>query len=90
MPQQEGLEELIRNPQQEEQSDTIEGIVIVDYNPDVDYEGSEPKVEPGTQEKRKVGSYVEYVKVEMPRDEILHQRIMLWEIYMAILLVHNA
>ena len=29
-------------PQQEEQPDAAEGKVIVDYNLDIDYEGSEP------------------------------------------------
>ena len=33
------------DPQQEKRPDTTEGKVIVDDNPDVDYEGSEPKNE---------------------------------------------
>ena len=53
--QQEGAEEPETNPsvpQQEEQPDASEGKVIADYDPDVDYEGSEPKNEPVTQEEK--------------------------------------
>ena len=42
--QQEGIEEPERDPQQEDQPDATEGKDIADYNPDVGYEGSEPKV----------------------------------------------
>ena len=47
--QQESTEEPETNPsvpQQKEQLDTAEGKFIVEYSPDVDYEGSEPKNEP--------------------------------------------
>ena len=54
-PQQEDTEELETNhivPQQEEQLDAAEGKVIADYDLDIDYEGSEPKNEPVTQEEK--------------------------------------
>ena len=53
--QQEVAEESETNPsvpQQEEQPDSTEGKVIADYDPDLDYEGSEPKNEPVTQEQK--------------------------------------
>ena len=40
-------------PQQRRQPDTTEGEVTVDYDLDVDYEGSEPKKEPIVQEEKK-------------------------------------
>ena len=43
--QTEGAKEPETDPQQEKRPDTTEGKVIVDDNPDVDYEGSEPKNE---------------------------------------------
>ena len=48
--QQEGAEEPERDPQQEGQPDATHGKDITDYDPDVDYEGSEPKVEPVAQD----------------------------------------
>ena len=50
--QQEGIEEPERDPQQEEQPDTKGGKDIADYDPDVDYEGSEPKVKQSAQEQK--------------------------------------
>ena len=50
--QPEGTDESETNasvPQQEEQPDATVGKVIVDYDPDVDYEGTEPKNEPDAQ-----------------------------------------
>ena len=47
-PQQEGTEEPDKDPQQMDQLDTAEGKNIADYNPDIDYVCSEPKVEPVT------------------------------------------
>ena len=44
-PQQEGAEEAERDPQQEGQLDTAEGKDMADYDLDVDYVGSESKVE---------------------------------------------
>ena len=42
--QQEGIEEPERDPQQEDQPDATGGKDIADCNPDVGYEGSEPKL----------------------------------------------
>ena len=64
--QQEGIEEPERDPQQEDQPDAIGGEDIVDYNPDVDYEGSEPKVKQSAQEQREVHPDTEYVKMNIP------------------------
>ena len=47
--QQEGAEEPERDPYHGEQPDATEGKEIADYDLDVDYEGSEPKVEPDAQ-----------------------------------------
>ena len=41
--QQEGIEEPERDPQLEDQPDATEGEDIADCNPDVGYEGSNPK-----------------------------------------------
>ena len=79
-----------RDPQQEEQPDTPEGKVIADYNLDIDYEGSEPKVESVAQDEREVDSDAEYAKMEMSRDGTLHQRMMPWEQYMGIQWAHKA
>ena len=46
--QQKGEEEPDRDPQQGDQLADTEGKDIVDYDPDVDYEGSETTVEPVT------------------------------------------
>ena len=40
--------------QQENQPDATEGNDIVDYDPDINYEGLEPKVEPVAQEQMEV------------------------------------
>ena len=77
--QQEGAEEPERDPQQGEQLDATEGKDIADYNPDVDYEGSDLEVEPDAQEQRKVDSGTEYGKMELPRSGTLHLRMMPWE-----------
>ena len=84
--QQEDAEEPVRDPQQEEQSDDTGDEVMADYDPDVDYEGSEPL----TQEQKEVDSNAEYAKMEMPRDGTLHQRLMPLETYMGNLWVHKA
>ena len=52
--QQRGTEKPKRDPQQREQPDATEDKNIADYDPNVDYEGSEPKVEPDAQEHREV------------------------------------
>ena len=61
----EGMTQPERDSQQEEQPDATEGKVIADYDPDVDYVGLEPKIEP-----------VAHAKMEMPRDGTLRQRMM--------------
>ena len=66
-----GTVEPERDPQQEEQSNATECKDIADYNLDVDYEGSEPEVEPDTQEQREIHSDTDYVKMEMPRSGTL-------------------
>ena len=52
--QQEGVEEPERNPQQEGQPHATDGEDTADYDPDVDYEGSEPIVEQIAQEQNDV------------------------------------
>ena len=88
--QQEGIEEPERDPQQEDQPDATGGKDIADYNPDIDYEGSEPKVKQSAQEQREVDPDAEYAEMEIPQDGTLHQRMMPWEQYMGILWVHTA
>ena len=63
--QKKGTEELETDCQQEEQPDAAEGKVMVDYNMDIDYEGSEPKNEPVAQKEKEENSDVEYVNVEI-------------------------
>ena len=58
---------------------------ITDYDLDVDYVGSEPKVEPVAQVEREVDPNTEYAKMEIPHCWTLCQRMMLWEQYMGIL-----
>ena len=60
---QKGAEEPERDPQWEEQPSTTEGNVIVDNNLEVDYEGSEPEVEPVAQEQKEVVPDAEYAKM---------------------------
>ena len=62
--QQKDAEDHEQDSQQEEQADAREGKVIVDYNPDVDYEQSEPKNEPVAQDQREVNPDAEYAKME--------------------------
>ena len=52
-------------PQQEEQTDATEGKDIVDFNSNVDYEGSEPKNKPVAQQQKEEDSYA---KIELPQD----------------------
>ena len=56
------------DPQQEDQPDVTEGKDIADYDPDVDYEGSEPKVKQSAQEQREDDPDTEYVGMEIPQD----------------------
>ena len=74
--QQEGAEEPKRDHQQEEQPDASEGKDIVDYDLDVDNEGSKPEVDPVAQDQSEVGPGAEYVKMKLPCDGTLHQRMM--------------
>ena len=46
-------ETILNTPQQEGQPDVAVGEDIADYDPDVGYEGSEPKVEPVAQEQKR-------------------------------------
>ena len=64
--QKEGTEEPEQDPQQEDKPDAAEDKHIVDYDLDVDYEGSEPKVEPVAQEQSEVYPDTEYAKMEIP------------------------
>ena len=89
-PQREGAEEPDRDPQQEDHFDAGEGEYTADYNPDVDYVGSEPKVEPVTQDEREVDPDAEYANMEIPHDGTLCQGMMPWEQYKGILQVHRA
>ena len=61
-----------RDPQQEDQSDTTEGEDIADYDPNIDYEGSEPEVDPVGQEQREVNPDAEYTSMDIPHDGTLH------------------
>ena len=74
--QQEGMEEPERDPQKGEQPDTAECEVIADYDPDVDYEKSEPEIEPDAQEQREDDPDAAYAKMEIPRNGTLCQRMM--------------
>ena len=78
--QPEGTEEPKQDPQQEDKPDAAEGKDIVDYDPDLDYEGSEPEVEPVTQEQSKVDPNAENAKMERPRSGTLCQRMIPWEV----------
>ena len=68
----EGAEEPETNHQQEEQPDATEGKVRVDYNPDIDNEGSEPKDESVTQAEIEKNSGAEYAKMEVPQAGTLY------------------
>ena len=52
-----------------------DGKDIADYNPVIDYEGLKPKDEPDVQEQREDDPDAAYVKMEMPRNRTLHQRL---------------
>ena len=77
------------DPQQEGQLDATEGKDIADYDQDIVYEASEPKVELVAQVKREVDTNAEYVKMEIPHGGTLRQRMMPWEQYLALLRVHQ-
>ena len=63
--QQEGIEESERDPEQEDQTNATGGKDIEDYNLDVDYEGSEPKVKQSALEQREVDPDAEYANMEI-------------------------
>ena len=64
--QQEDADKPERYPQQREQPDTTEDKDIADYDLDVNYEGSEPKVETDVHEQREVDLDAENVKMKCP------------------------
>ena len=88
--QEEGVQESERDPQQEDQQDATEGKDMADYDPHVDYEGSEPKVEQSAQEQKEVDPDAEFAEIEISLDGTLCQRKMPWEEYKGILQVHRA
>ena len=63
--QHEGAEEPERARQQEGQPDATEGKDMADYDPDVDYVGSEPKVDSVAQDEREVDPDVEYMNIDI-------------------------
>ena len=78
-PQQGGTKEPETNtsvPQQEEQIDASEGKDIDDYDAHLDNkpEGLAPEIKAVDEDKE--NSDTEYAKIELPHDEILHQRKM--------------
>ena len=87
--QQEGAEEPDRDPWQEGQSDATKCKDLADYDPDIDYEGSEPEVESVAQVEREIDPDAEYAKMEIPHGGTLHQGMMPWEQYKGILRVHR-
>ena len=62
-----------------------EGEDIADYDMDIDYVDSEPKVEPVTQEEREVDPDAEYASMDIPHEGTLHQRMMPQKQYKEIL-----
>ena len=88
--QQEGIEEPMEDPQQEDQPDITGGNDMEDYNLDEDYEGTEPKVKQSAQEQKEVDPDAEYANIEISQDGTLCKRMMPQEQYMGILWVHRA
>ena len=87
--QQEDAEEPERNPQQEDQPDSAEGEDTTDYDPDVDYVGSEPENETVVLDQSEVNLDAENASIEIPHDGTLSLRMMPQEKYMGILCVHR-
>ena len=87
--QQIGAQEPEKDPQEEDQPDATESKNIAEYNLDVDYVGSEPKVEKVAQDKREIDPDKKYAKMEIPSDGTLSQRMIPWEKYTRILWVHK-
>ena len=75
----------LNDPQQEEHPDATKGRDIAGYNLHVDYEGSEPKVEPVAHEQRKVNPDAKYAKMKMPRSETFRQRMLPLDVCIGIL-----
>ena len=75
---------------QEEHPDATKGREIAGYNPDIDYKWSKPKAMLVAHEQRKVNPDSEYAKLEMPRSETFHQRMLPLDVCMGILWVHKA
>ena len=76
-------------PQQEVQSDATEDEVIADYDPDVDYEGSEPDNKPVDQKNNEENSKAEYAKMEIPHTGTFCQRMMFCELMIGIQWLHR-
>ena len=66
--QQDGKKEPERDPQQEDQQDPTGGKDLKDYDPDVDYEGSELKVEQSAPKQREVDPDAKYTNMEITQD----------------------
>ena len=91
-PQQEGAEGPETNltvPQQEEQPDATKGKVIADYDPDKDFEGSNPINEPVAQEEKEEDPNAENVNLEIPCTGTFHQRMMPCNVLKNIRWVHK-
>ena len=88
--QQEGAEEPEWEPQQEDQPDATNHKEIADYDPDIDYEGTDLEVEPVAQEEREVNPDKEYANMDTPHDVTLCQRIRHLENCKGTLWVHRA
>ena len=80
---------ILNAPQQKGHPVTTVGRDITDYDLDIGYEGSEPKVEQVAQEQREVDPDAQYAKIEMSRNGNLCQRMMPQEVYMGIQWVHK-
>ena len=83
-------ETILSTPQKEGYLDAAVNKDIADHDLDMDYEGSEPKVELVARDQREVDPATEYAKMEMPRNGTLCERMMPWEVYIRILWVHKA
>ena len=59
----------------DEQPDTAEGKIIVDYSLDVDYERSEPKIEPDAQEEKEenLHEYGDTLQCHIPLEDVTSQ-----------------
>ena len=70
------LDHNLNVPQQEEQSDAIDGKVLADCKPDIDNEpeGSDPLIE--LVDYIEEDPYTEYLKMEIPCQGTVHQRSM--------------